>query len=318
MIRCLGSLGVEVSVRDDDSLWVKGCGGVLPGRAATLHAGLAGTTSRFVTALAALGTEPYLIDGDEPLRRRPMGPLHDALVALGADVAPHGAARSPAGDDHRAGRGRRAAADAGRRVEPVPLGADDDRPVPAGRAGDPPHDPARLGALPVDDGGGDALVRRRRRVDPQRAGDHRAPAPLRAGDRLRRRARRLVGQLPAGRRRPARRHGEGGRLRPPAAAGRRRLPRDPRRHGLRRAARRRRSAGEPRSESAARSASMSTCATCPISCPTARRRRRHGLARRRRSPASGSSGPRRATGSATSPTSCARPAPVSRSSATGC
>ena len=90
MIRCLGSLGVEVTVRDDDSLWVKGSGGVLPGRAGTLQAGLAGTTSRFVTALAALGTEPYVIDGDVPLRQRPMGPLHDALVALGADVEPHG------------------------------------------------------------------------------------------------------------------------------------------------------------------------------------------------------------------------------------
>jgi len=91
MVRCLGSLGVEVSIRDDDSMWVQGCGGVLPGPAGTLHAGLAGTTSRFVTALAALGTEPYLIDGDGPLRKRPMGPLHDALVALGADVEPRGA-----------------------------------------------------------------------------------------------------------------------------------------------------------------------------------------------------------------------------------
>ena len=50
-----------------------------------LDAGLAGTTSRFVTALAALGTGPITIDGAPPLRRRPMGPLHDALAALGVD-----------------------------------------------------------------------------------------------------------------------------------------------------------------------------------------------------------------------------------------
>ena len=53
-----------------------------------LDAGLAGTTSRFVTALAALGAGPITIDGAPPLRRRPMGPLHDALVALGVTVEP--------------------------------------------------------------------------------------------------------------------------------------------------------------------------------------------------------------------------------------
>ena len=49
---------------------------------------MAGTTSRFVTALAALGPGPYVVDGDAPLRARPMGPLHDALVELGASVRP--------------------------------------------------------------------------------------------------------------------------------------------------------------------------------------------------------------------------------------
>ncbi|MGA9276919.1 3-phosphoshikimate 1-carboxyvinyltransferase, partial [Ilumatobacter sp.] len=33
---------------------------------------------------------PYLIDGAEPLRARPMGPLHDSLHALGARVEPSG------------------------------------------------------------------------------------------------------------------------------------------------------------------------------------------------------------------------------------
>jgi 3-phosphoshikimate 1-carboxyvinyltransferase len=47
---------------------------------------LAGTTSRFVTALAALGPGPYEIDGAAPLRARPMAPLHDALVSLGATI----------------------------------------------------------------------------------------------------------------------------------------------------------------------------------------------------------------------------------------
>lgn len=52
----------------------------------TLRTRLAGTTSRFVTALAVLGPGPYTIDGDPPLRRRPMGPLCDALVQMGVQV----------------------------------------------------------------------------------------------------------------------------------------------------------------------------------------------------------------------------------------
>ena len=55
---------------------------------ADVHAALAGTTSRFLTALAALGHDPVTIDGLPALRRRPFGPLHDALVQLGVRVTP--------------------------------------------------------------------------------------------------------------------------------------------------------------------------------------------------------------------------------------
>lgn len=96
MIECLQALGIGIErsrgVGDGDMevLTVIGHDGRLTGPPTTLQTGLAGTTSRFLTALAALGSEPYTIDGDGPLRERPMGPLHDALVALGADVEPHG------------------------------------------------------------------------------------------------------------------------------------------------------------------------------------------------------------------------------------
>ena len=53
-----------------------------------VHAALAGTTSRFLTALAALGSSPVTIDGFPALRRRAFGPLHDALVQLGVRVTP--------------------------------------------------------------------------------------------------------------------------------------------------------------------------------------------------------------------------------------
>jgi 3-phosphoshikimate 1-carboxyvinyltransferase len=65
---------------------VAGCAGVLQPSTVRIDARLAGTTSRFLTAVAALGTTPYVIDGSAPLRRRPMGLLHRALGELGAVV----------------------------------------------------------------------------------------------------------------------------------------------------------------------------------------------------------------------------------------
>lgn len=59
----------------------------LPG---IVDAQLAGTSSRFLTAVAALSHTFTVIDGAEPLRSRPMGDLHDALVQLGAKIEPLG------------------------------------------------------------------------------------------------------------------------------------------------------------------------------------------------------------------------------------
>ena len=92
MLTCLELLGVGVgraeSVAEsvDSPTTVQGTGGVLAPGPIDLPTRLAGTTSRFITALAALGPGPYRVDGAPRLRARPMGPLHDALVALGATV----------------------------------------------------------------------------------------------------------------------------------------------------------------------------------------------------------------------------------------
>jgi 3-phosphoshikimate 1-carboxyvinyltransferase len=51
-----------------------------------LYAGLSGTTLRFLAAVALLAKGTVVLDGDEPLRRRPIGPLIDALRAAGAQV----------------------------------------------------------------------------------------------------------------------------------------------------------------------------------------------------------------------------------------
>jgi 3-phosphoshikimate 1-carboxyvinyltransferase len=91
MLDCLQLLGVGIgrhSRRVVGSGEVSVAGGLLgrPVEHVTLSTRLAGTTSRFVTALAALGRVPITIDGLAPLRSRPMTPLHDALVAMGATV----------------------------------------------------------------------------------------------------------------------------------------------------------------------------------------------------------------------------------------
>lgn len=75
-----GSLAATTSVT------VLGRGGELAPGPLRVSAGLAGTTSRFVTALCALGSGPYVVDGLAALRGRPMGPLHDALRDLGVQV----------------------------------------------------------------------------------------------------------------------------------------------------------------------------------------------------------------------------------------
>lgn len=54
--------------------------------AATLDARLSGTTARFLLPVVATAAGRYRIDGAPPLRARPMGPVLDALRALGATV----------------------------------------------------------------------------------------------------------------------------------------------------------------------------------------------------------------------------------------
>ena len=84
MIDCLRALHIDVIVEGTTATIVGSSG--RPNGGGELDARLAGTTSRFMTAVAALSTVPSLITGNAPLRQRPMKPLHDALVQLGAQV----------------------------------------------------------------------------------------------------------------------------------------------------------------------------------------------------------------------------------------
>jgi 3-phosphoshikimate 1-carboxyvinyltransferase len=90
MTDCLRGLGARVDW-DGTAVEVEGVGGNVTVTKGRLDARLSGTTSRFVLPLLALGAVPLRLDGREPLRRRPMGPVLDGLRALGATVVEDGA-----------------------------------------------------------------------------------------------------------------------------------------------------------------------------------------------------------------------------------
>jgi len=76
----LRDMGLSVTL-EGDGVAVRG--GALGGHPVTINARLAGTTSRFLTALGALRESPLTVTGEEALQVRPMAPLHNALETLG-------------------------------------------------------------------------------------------------------------------------------------------------------------------------------------------------------------------------------------------
>lgn len=88
MIAALRALGFAV-VFDERALTITiaGRGGEIPNREARLHIGNAGTAARFLTAFVCLRPDGvYHFDGDEAMRRRPIGALLDALAMQGAQA----------------------------------------------------------------------------------------------------------------------------------------------------------------------------------------------------------------------------------------
>ena len=84
MVGALRALGVSIDDADDGRWRVDG--GHLTRRAASIDVGNAGTVLRFVPPVAALARAAISFDGDEAVRRRPVGPLLAALRALGVGV----------------------------------------------------------------------------------------------------------------------------------------------------------------------------------------------------------------------------------------
>ena len=86
MIDSLQRLGIDVVEREGDLL-VRGGGGAFPNDSAELFIGNSGTSVRFLTAMTAVGSGKFVLDGVPRMRERPIQDLLDALQSLGCDAA---------------------------------------------------------------------------------------------------------------------------------------------------------------------------------------------------------------------------------------
>jgi 3-phosphoshikimate 1-carboxyvinyltransferase len=82
MAAALGKMGVVVEEPNDTTFIVRSTG-TLAAPAEPLFLGNAGTATRFLTAAVALCDGMVVVDGDEHMRKRPIGPLVTALRQLG-------------------------------------------------------------------------------------------------------------------------------------------------------------------------------------------------------------------------------------------
>jgi 3-phosphoshikimate 1-carboxyvinyltransferase len=90
MSEALRLMGVQVD-EPDDSTFVVTSSGHWQAPQQALFLGNAGTATRFLTAALANFEGEFVVDGDEYMRKRPIGPLVDALQRMGVDVsAPSG------------------------------------------------------------------------------------------------------------------------------------------------------------------------------------------------------------------------------------
>ena len=89
MVAALQALGFTVQADEAmRTITITGRGGEIPAREAKLAVGNAGTAARFLTAFVCLRPDGcYHFDGDQAMRRRPIGTLLEALEAQGATAS---------------------------------------------------------------------------------------------------------------------------------------------------------------------------------------------------------------------------------------
>jgi len=87
MSEVLSALGFNIETDESaQRIAVDGLGGRIPSSGAELYVGGAGTAMRFIAGMLTLSRGRFRMDGNEQMRRRPVGPLLDALQRLGASI----------------------------------------------------------------------------------------------------------------------------------------------------------------------------------------------------------------------------------------
>ena len=81
----LQQMGIDIH-KDTQSWRVSGTAGRINEPDDDIYLGNNGTATRFLTSVAALGNGEFIIDGDERMRQRPIGPLMAALKGWGVDI----------------------------------------------------------------------------------------------------------------------------------------------------------------------------------------------------------------------------------------
>jgi 3-phosphoshikimate 1-carboxyvinyltransferase len=87
MIESLGRLGLKLEIdKNSAQIVVQGAAGKIPNPQADLYCGNSGTSTRFLTAMTAVGRGKYVLDGNARMRQRPIGQLVDMLRNLGVRI----------------------------------------------------------------------------------------------------------------------------------------------------------------------------------------------------------------------------------------
>lgn len=86
MINALVSFGISIQKKDDTTILINGGVSKLKDPNTTVFVGNSGTTVRFLTSLCCLINGEITLDGDEHMKKRPIGDLIDGLKDIGVEV----------------------------------------------------------------------------------------------------------------------------------------------------------------------------------------------------------------------------------------
>lgn len=86
-LQSLKSLGFKVEIDEEEKrVVVEGAGGRIPNPEGEIYVGSAGTAARFLTAMLGVSRGEYVIQASPQMQKRPMKPLFEALLSIGAGI----------------------------------------------------------------------------------------------------------------------------------------------------------------------------------------------------------------------------------------